>query len=216
MSVKDIASFIRGKGKKIKEGKGDEEHKKRTGSAKFLPAFIVSILIQIATFLTSNLGISLPGLGLKKDQFGSAVVTSLGMLNFDDATAPFSGFTNAVVFASICAVKEAPVVEDGKIVVGRQMQVNFTVDHRYVDGGRAKTFVEAFKRVFQNPEKYVDLDFSVFKKLKFSGQKTNFNSSIQLILTLKPSNVIFINTKSTLRSPDDLASKYRTILEKKT
>ena len=105
MSVQDIASFIRGKGKSIKEGKGDAEHKKRTGPAKLLPAFIVSILIQISTFLTSNLGISLKALGLKKDGFGSAVVTSLGMLNFEDAIAPFSGFTNAVVFASICAVR---------------------------------------------------------------------------------------------------------------
>ena len=156
MSVKQIAAYLREKGRKIKEGKGDAEHKKRTGSAKFFPAFLVTALIEVASFLSSKLGISIPALGMKKDQFGSAVVTSLGMLNFDDATAPFSGFTNSVVFASICSVREAPVVENGKITVGREMTCNFSVDHRYIDGGRAKDLVPCFKRIFEDPEKYVN------------------------------------------------------------
>ena len=63
---------------------------------------------------------------------------------------------DCVFFVSLNAVHEAPVVEDGKIVVGRVVNCNFSVDHRFIDGGRAKTFIKAFKRVFENPENYVD------------------------------------------------------------
>ena len=58
-------------------------------------------------------------------------------------------------FASVNAVTDSPVVEDGEVKVGKVMNVNFVVDHRYVDGGRAKTFVKAFKQVFENPEQYL-------------------------------------------------------------
>lgn len=43
---------------------------------------MVSILIKVVSFLSSKLGVSIPALGLKKDQFGSCCVTSLGMLGF--------------------------------------------------------------------------------------------------------------------------------------
>lgn len=73
------------------------------------------------------------------------------MLNFEDATAPFSGFTGCCFLVAANAVHEEAVVEDGKIVVGRVINCNFVVDHRYVDGGRAKTFVQAFRSVFEKP-----------------------------------------------------------------
>ena len=142
---------MREKGLKIKKNKGDSEHKKRTQTADFLPAFLVSILIKMASFISSKLGLSIPALALKKDQFGSGCVTSLGMLNFEDALAPFSGFMNCTFFASVNAVIDAPVVDNGELAVGKIMNVNFVVDHRYVDGGRAKDFVPAFKEVFENP-----------------------------------------------------------------
>jgi hypothetical protein len=35
------------------------------------------------------------------------------------------------------------------------MNVNFVVDHRYIDGGRCKNLVSTFKKVFEQPENYL-------------------------------------------------------------
>jgi hypothetical protein len=67
-------------------------------------------MIQLARFCTNRLGISVPPLALKRHQFGAGCVTSLGMLNFEDATAPFTGFMDCVVLVSANAVHDAPVV----------------------------------------------------------------------------------------------------------
>ena len=150
-SVKEIASFIRQKGSKIKTNKGDADHKQRTKLADYLPAFLVSVCLTLASFISNRLGLSIPALALKRHQFGAGCVTSLGMLGFEDATAPFSGFMDCIFFVSLNAVHEEPVVENGQIVVGRVVNCNFVVDHRYIDGGKAKTLVKAFKSVFENP-----------------------------------------------------------------
>ncbi len=52
------------------------------------------------------MGVDVPFLALKKHQFGAACVTSLGMLNFDDATAPFSPFMDCVLMIAANAVHE--------------------------------------------------------------------------------------------------------------
>jgi hypothetical protein len=90
-SVMQIGEFIREKAAKIKTNKGDAEHKKRTGVARFLPAFLVAVLMKVTTFICHTLGLGIKGLSLKKDQFGAACVTSLGTFGFIDAVAPFSG-----------------------------------------------------------------------------------------------------------------------------
>jgi len=33
--------------------------------------------------------------------------------------------------------------------------MNFSVDHRYVDGGRCKNLIPAFMSIFENPEKFL-------------------------------------------------------------
>jgi hypothetical protein len=40
-------------------------------------------------------------------------------------------------------------------VIGKIANINFAVDHRYVDGGRCKNLIPAFMSIFESPEKYL-------------------------------------------------------------
>ncbi len=60
------------------------------------------------------------------------------------------------MFVSINASMKAPVVEGDKVVVGEVMNCNFVTDHRYIDGGKCKTLIPAFRHVFEHPEEYMD------------------------------------------------------------
>jgi pyruvate/2-oxoglutarate dehydrogenase complex dihydrolipoamide acyltransferase (E2) component len=57
------------------------------------------------------------------------------VLNLDEAVLVFVG-----------AVEERPVVQDGKIVVGRRAMLSIAYDHRIVDGLAAARFSQALKR----------------------------------------------------------------------
>lgn len=96
MSVEDIASFIKEKAKGMKKNEGGQEHKKKNNITKLLPAFLVPILVEVTTFFSNKLGISIKPLALEKHTFGAACVTSLGMLGFQDAIAPFSGIISSI------------------------------------------------------------------------------------------------------------------------
>ena len=65
------------------------------------------------------------------------------------------GFTGCTVIGALNAVHEEPVVEDGKVVVGKVANINFSVDHRYIDGGKCKNLISTFLNVFENPESYL-------------------------------------------------------------
>lgn len=75
----------------MKKSSGGEEHKKKTGVARILPAFLVSVVVEVVNFISNKLGLSLKPLGIERHTFGAACVTSVGMLGFEDATAPFTG-----------------------------------------------------------------------------------------------------------------------------
>ena len=80
--VYDIAEFIKKKGINIKEKKGDKDHKNRTSFVKIFPAFLVAIIIKVSNFAFHFLGLNIKPLSIKKNQFGAACLTSLGMLGF--------------------------------------------------------------------------------------------------------------------------------------
>jgi hypothetical protein len=156
MTVEDIGDYIKNKTSKMKKSGGGEEHKKQTGWLRLVPACIIAIIIEVMSFVTNRLGISLPALKVEKHAFGAGCVTSIGSLGFEDAVAPFTGFANCSVLLSVNAISEQPVVEDGKIVVGKVMNCNFVVDHRYIDGGNCTKLVSTFKHIFEEPEKYMN------------------------------------------------------------
>ena len=64
MTVEEIAGFIRTKASKMKKSDGGEDHKKKTGIFKILPAFLVGPAIEIISFLANKVGLQIKALGL--------------------------------------------------------------------------------------------------------------------------------------------------------
>ena len=93
-------------------------------------------------------------IGLKKNQFGSVIITSLGSLRLKDVYVPLCPFAQtAGVFACCSTFKKPTVNPDGSVTEKEYLPVNFTIEHRYVDG-------VPVQRWFEKQE-----DYSITKRL---------------------------------------------------
>ncbi|EGR28706.1 hypothetical protein IMG5_170060 [Ichthyophthirius multifiliis] len=156
LSVLELAKYVKQKSEKIKKSKGDNIHKKRNNSLQYFPPFIVSVILQLTKWFSYYFGLNLPFLGINKNNFGGAIVTSIGMLGIVDAVAPHCNFMNCPALLVLNKVIDKPIVRKGQIVIAKVMNCNFTVDHRFIDGGKARYIKTAFIDVFENPEKFFD------------------------------------------------------------
>jgi pyruvate dehydrogenase E2 component (dihydrolipoamide acetyltransferase) len=76
-------------------------------------------------------------------------ISNLGMYDIKQFTAIINPPEAAIL--AVGAVQQKPVVRDGQIVVGQQMEVTLTCDHRIVDGATGALFLREFKKNLENP-----------------------------------------------------------------
>jgi pyruvate/2-oxoglutarate dehydrogenase complex dihydrolipoamide acyltransferase (E2) component len=136
----------------------DQALEKGKGTIKKIPFMFMNIFLKLIGFLMYTLNLDLSGIGLPKDAFGSATVTNVGSLGLDVAFVPLVPYTHVPIFVAPGAIKEAPVVENGKVVVGKVMNVNASFDHRFIDGFHAGVMSKTLHEMLENPfEKFDDL-----------------------------------------------------------
>jgi pyruvate/2-oxoglutarate dehydrogenase complex dihydrolipoamide acyltransferase (E2) component len=116
-----------------------------------LPTWILRPLLRFTGWLTGSLGVSLPALGLEAFPFGSCIITSVGMLGIEEAFAPHTPFARVPVLVLVGAVRDAPAVKDGLLVVQKQVTITATVDHRFVDGSQLGTLAKTVRAVLEDP-----------------------------------------------------------------
>ena len=116
-----------------------------------VPALILRPLMLIQEFIQYTLNLSLNGLGLPSDPFGSAIITNVGALGFDNAFIPLSPYSRCPLIVCVGRPHDAPVVRDGQVVVGSRVAITFTFDHRYADGAHGAPFFRRFQKIFENP-----------------------------------------------------------------
>jgi pyruvate dehydrogenase E2 component (dihydrolipoamide acetyltransferase) len=80
---------------------------------------------------------------------GTFTITNLGMY-------PISGFTPVInlpeaAILGIGAIKQAAIVEEGKIVIGQTAELSLTFDHRLIDGAPAAAFLAQIKSLIEQP-----------------------------------------------------------------
>lgn len=156
-SVAEIARDLRERAGRLRTSE-DADWERSKGLIRLLPPFLLRPVVHLVGWLTGALGIQARSVGLERYPFGSAIVTSVGMLGLDDAFVPPTPFARVPLYVLIGAVKERPVVRSGEVVVRPMITLTATLDHRYVDGFQAATIAREFQRVFEDPWRLDGLD----------------------------------------------------------
>ena len=76
-------------------------------------------------------------------------ISNLGMFGVDEFTAIINPPEAAIL--AVGAIRDAAVVDGGKVVVGKVMRMTLTVDHRVFYGATAAQFMAEVKRLLENP-----------------------------------------------------------------
>ena len=118
----------------------------------YFPNFVRVGLVSLADWIMHAMNIWSPILGFQRDAFGSAMLTSVGSLDIEFAIPRIYPQSRNVMIMAVGAVREKPVVRGGVVVVGKQIKIVFTADHRIVDGLHASYLLKEFHSCFENPE----------------------------------------------------------------
>lgn len=154
-SINEIAEALRTKSEMIRMDK-DPQFKSVKRLLGSLPPSFLSLLMKTITFLTYNLGINLSRFNLPPDPFGSAMVTSVGMLDVPSGFAPLVPMSHCPIIVCVGKIKDRPMVIEGQVVARPAYDLAFTFDHRFIDGLTASRMAHYFFGILENPENYLN------------------------------------------------------------
>lgn len=80
---------------------------------------------------------------------GTFTLTNLGMFGIEEFIAIINP-PQALILA-VGAIRDVPVVEDGRVAVGKRMKMTLSCDHRAVDGAMGAAFLSELKSLLENP-----------------------------------------------------------------
>jgi pyruvate/2-oxoglutarate dehydrogenase complex dihydrolipoamide acyltransferase (E2) component len=116
-----------------------------------LPARVLAPAFRLATWLTMDRDLDLARIGLPREAFGSAMVTSVGMFGIQHAYAPLSPYYRVAFLALVSEVAIRPVVAGGEVVARPVLNVAATLDHRYLDGAQAGRLARTMREYLESP-----------------------------------------------------------------
>jgi len=156
-SLVQIADELDATIKKVR-ARQDKALEKGKGTIQKIPFIFMNAFLKLIGFLMYQLNLDLSWAGLPKDAFGAVTVTNVGSLGLDTAFVPLVPYTHTPMFVAPGAIRDEPVVEDGKVVPGKVMNICASFDHRFIDGYHASVLAKVFLEMFENPfEKFDDL-----------------------------------------------------------
>jgi pyruvate dehydrogenase E2 component (dihydrolipoamide acetyltransferase) len=116
-----------------------------------LPPWALRRALRLSAWLSSDLHLDLPLLGVRREAFGGAMVTSVGMWGVPHAYSPLAAYYRVPLLVCVGAVRQRPVAVAGRVVVRPMLTLTATFDHRYVDGYHAAQFAKAVQEYCAHP-----------------------------------------------------------------
>lgn len=102
-------------------------------------------------FLTVNLGLSIPFLGLTANSFGTFVLSNIGTLGLDMGFPALFPSANVSFVLILGGVAPKPWVIDGQVVPRTILSLGAALDHRVVDASHGGKLFRYLKKVVANP-----------------------------------------------------------------
>jgi pyruvate dehydrogenase E2 component (dihydrolipoamide acetyltransferase) len=151
----EIIDEFDSKVRRVRKGK-DKELESTRSTFKLVPFFFLNFLLRFISFLTYTLNWSLKWAGIPKDPFGSVMITNIGSLGLEQAYVPLVPYSRVPLLVAMGAIEDAPVAEDGKLVLGKIMRICATFDHRVLDGSHAATMAKTMREWMEDPFTHFD------------------------------------------------------------
>ncbi|MBP6185598.1 MAG: 2-oxo acid dehydrogenase subunit E2 [Saprospiraceae bacterium] len=108
-------------------------------------------VVGFASFLTMNLGLHLPGLGLSNDRFGCFLLSNIGSIGLDVGYPALFPNSNLTMVVNMGQVQTKPVFEKGAFVPKRIITISAAIDHRLVDGVHIGKLFMHMKQIVATP-----------------------------------------------------------------
>ena len=151
MSMKQLADRLRGSAKQIRTGK-DPAFERSRNMFEVLPLWALRLILWFLSLLNNTLNMHLPKLGMPRDAFGTAMVTSVGMLGIDSGFAPFTPIARCPIIITVTRVKKRPWVVEDEVVARPVLRICGTFDHRVIDGYHAGALCTDIEKLMYAPE----------------------------------------------------------------
>lgn len=129
----------------------DESFGRAKRMLTLLPPRALRYGLRLSAWLTSDLDLDLPRLGMRRESFGTAMVTSVGMWGVVRAYSPLAPYYRVPVLVCVGAVTPRPVAISGRVVIRPMLTMTATFDHRYLDGAQAARFAHAVQEYCAHP-----------------------------------------------------------------
>ena len=149
-SLVEIADELGSSRQSISEGT-DASFGRAKKMLDLLPPRLLRSAMNLSAWLTSDLNLDLPALGVRRQAFGSAMITSVGMWGITRAYSPLAGYYRVPVLVLVGAVTQRPVAVAGQVVIRPMLTLTATFDHRYADGFQAAKFAQAVQAYCADP-----------------------------------------------------------------
>jgi pyruvate/2-oxoglutarate dehydrogenase complex dihydrolipoamide acyltransferase (E2) component len=154
-TVPEIAGEIEERAQAIRKGR-DATFAKTKGLMQRVPMSVLQPLLKLLTFAQYDLNLDLTRLGVPRDSFGGAFVTNIGPLGIPAGFAPIVPVTRLALNVALGRIEEAPLAENGQVVVRPVLPLTATFDHRVVDGYHAGRLSNTFVEMLQDPERHLE------------------------------------------------------------
>lgn len=149
-TIKEVTEEI---AQRIRESrKGDENDTMQSKSMLAnIPWPFRKWLFRLYRTITIDWGISIPGIGLDSNSFGSYVVSNIGTVGLDTGYGSLLPSSNVSLVLILGTIQNKPAVVNGEIVPRRIMLLSATLDHRVVDGSHGGRLFRQIKYLLKNP-----------------------------------------------------------------
>jgi pyruvate dehydrogenase E2 component (dihydrolipoamide acetyltransferase) len=149
-SVIDVSRELRERSGRMKAGT-DPDFALAKRTMETLPRPLLRRALRAAAWLAGDHAMSVAPLGVTASPFGSAMVSSVGMLGLPIGFAPLAWMYRVPLLVLIGEITDKPVAVAGQVEVRPVLPLTMTIDHRYVDGAQLGDALKAFRAYLADP-----------------------------------------------------------------
>ncbi len=148
--VSDIAAEIREKAGERRAGSETKAAKNKYVLNR-IPWPFRRPVFRLLKWITVDMGIEIPKLGLSAHSFGSFIVSDIGSFGLATGMTALMPAAKVPAVVVLGKIEEKPVERNGEIVIRTILPLTGTFDHRIVDGMQIGKLARGIKRNFRKP-----------------------------------------------------------------